>query len=106
GIFMFTEKLLQQSHSSFDDIHHYAIHPGGMKILQACEAALNIPTQKNEHAYEVLRNYGNMSSATILFVLKKIWDKLTIKDDNQNVFSCAFGPGLTLEAMILKIYCN
>lgn len=106
GIFMFTKKLLQQSHYSFDDIHHYAIHPGGIKILQACEATLNIPTQKNEHAYEVLRNYGNMSSATVLFVLKKIWDKLEIKNDNQNIFSCAFGPGLTLEAMILKIYCN
>lgn len=106
GIFMFTETLLKQSHYSIDDIHHYAIHPGGIKILHACEAALNIPAQKNEHAYEVLRNYGNMSSATVLFVLKKIWDKLGIKDNNQNIFSCAFGPGLTLEAMILKIYCN
>lgn len=72
GIFMFTETLLKQSHYSIDDIHHYAIHPGGIKILHACEAALNIPAQKNEHAYEVLRNYGNMSSATVLFVLKNL----------------------------------
>lgn len=103
GIFMFTEKLLEQSNYSFDDINYYAIHPGGMKILQACEKALKITTQDNQHSYEVLRNYGNMSSATVLFVLKNIWDKLTTQDEAKHIFSCAFGPGLTLESMILKI---
>lgn len=106
GILIFTKKLLKQMQYSLDDIHHYAIHPGGMKILQVCETALEIAPQKNEHAYDVLRNYGNMSSATVLFVLKKIWDKLASKEDNQNIFSCAFGPGLTLESMILKIFCT
>ena len=51
----------------------------------------------------MLRNFGNMSSATILFVLKAIWDDIKPEtDDNKTIFSCAFGPGLTLESMLLK----
>ncbi|WP_273198016.1 MULTISPECIES: type III polyketide synthase [Legionella] len=103
GIFMFTEKLLKQSNYSFNDIDYYAIHPGGIKILHACEKALKITAHDNQYAYDVLRNYGNMSSATVLFVLKNIWDKLSARDEAKHIFSCAFGPGLTLESMILKI---
>jgi alpha-pyrone synthase len=52
----------------------------------------------------VLKSFGNMSSPTILFVLKGIWDDL--KDDchGKNIFSCAFGPGLTLESMLLQTH--
>ncbi|HHF7365417.1 TPA: type III polyketide synthase [Legionella bozemanae] len=103
GILIFTEKLLKQSNYSFNDIDFYAIHPGGIKILQACEKALKITAQDNQHSYNVLRNYGNMSSATVLFVLKNIWDKLNNLDKAKHIFSCAFGPGLTLESMMLKI---
>jgi alpha-pyrone synthase len=46
-----------------------------------------------------------MSSATILFVLKAIWDGISNQDHQKNIFSCAFGPGLTLESMMLKTYC-
>jgi alpha-pyrone synthase len=53
----------------------------------------------------VLRNFGNMSSATILFVLKNIWDSLGKEEHRKNIFSCAFGPGLTLESMLLKTHC-
>lgn len=103
GIFMFAEKLLRQLNYSFNDIDFYAIHPGGIKILQACEKALKITADDNQYSYDVLRNYGNMSSVTVLFVLKKIWDKLGTQDEAKHIFSCAFGPGLTLESMILKV---
>lgn len=102
GIAAFTQRLLQQSAQTFSQIDYYAIHPGGIKILEACETALNITAEDNKHSYEVLKNYGNMSSPTVLFVLKKIWDSLTDNDHHKNIFSCAFGPGLTLESMILK----
>ena len=101
GIAEFMEKLLRQE--AITDVNHYAIHPGGMKILQACETALNITKDKNKHAYHVMREYGNMSSATILFVLKELMANLTVKNHQETVFSCAFGPGLTLESMLLKI---
>ncbi|MCL9684826.1 type III polyketide synthase [Legionella maioricensis] len=106
GIAVFTEKLLQQSNWSLSDIDYYAIHPGGLKILQACEESLNISPEDNQYSYQVLRDFGNMSSATVLFVLKNIWDNLEQNTHEKNIFSCAFGPGLTLEAMLLKAEVN
>lgn len=101
GIASFMNKLLKQE--GIRNVDHYAIHPGGIKILQACEAALGITKDKNVHAYNVMRKYGNMSSATIMFVLKELMDYLTIKNNQETIFSCAFGPGLTLESMLLKV---
>lgn len=102
GIKKFVERLLGSHQLTQEQINIYAIHPGGLKILQACEEALNITENDNKYSYEILRKFGNMSSATILFVLKAIWDDLDSHHHQKNIFSCAFGPGLTLEAMILK----
>jgi alpha-pyrone synthase len=106
GISAFTNKLLEQEGWSLSDIDYYAIHPGGTKILQACEESLNISAEDNKYSYDVLRQYGNMSSATVLFVLKNIWDNVGMDDNRKNIFSCAFGPGLTLESMMLKTHNN
>ncbi len=94
------EKVLAKAGLSTGDIDSYAIHPGGRKILEAAETALGFSRQNNQFSYEVLRDYGNMSSATILFVLEKILlENLT---DDKTILGCAFGPGLTVESMILK----
>jgi alpha-pyrone synthase len=106
GIKQFTQNLLSQNKLCLENIDFFAIHPGGLKILQACEKALNINKDHNKYAYQILRQYGNMSSATILFVLKAIWDEITEEDHHKNIFSCAFGPGLTLESMLLKTHCH
>ena len=103
GIAAFTQRLLRQSNQSLSDIDYFAIHPGGLKILQACEASFNITPHDNRFSYDVLRQYGNMSSATVLFVLKKIWNALSTEDNHRTLFSCAFGPGLTLESMLLEV---
>ena len=93
-------KLLDKAHISADDIDGYAIHPGGRKILEAAETALGFSNGGNKFSYEVLRDYGNMSSASILFVLEKIlYDNST---HGKNILGFAFGPGLTVESMILK----
>lgn len=105
GIANFTQRLLDKQAISLADIDFYAIHPGGSKILKACEQALNITEADNRYSYDVLRDYGNMSSATVLFVLKAIWDNINEDDRHKQIFSCAFGPGLTLEAMLLKAVC-
>ncbi|AHE67598.1 putative naringenin-chalcone synthase [Legionella oakridgensis ATCC 33761 = DSM 21215] len=104
GISAFTEKLLSQLNWSLNNIDYFAIHPGGLKILQSCEESLNITAEDNKYSYEVLRNFGNMSSATVLFVLKGIWDALDQGAYGKNILSCAFGPGLTLESMLIKVY--
>jgi predicted naringenin-chalcone synthase len=106
GIAAFTERLMAQTNLKSSDLDFFAIHPGGIKILQACEQALQISKEQNKHAYQVLSQHGNMSSATILFVLQALWDDLQAGDDNKNIFCCAFGPGLTLESMVLKTHLN
>ena len=55
----------------------------------------------NKDVFEVLNEYGNMSSPTILFVLKRIQQALDKKQPN-NIFGAAFGPGLTIETFILS----
>ncbi len=82
----------------------YAIHPGGRRILTVVEEQLAITKNQNAPAHHVLRNYGNMSSPTILFVLKEIFDALESIDDGKSLLGFAFGPGLTLESLIGKVH--
>ena len=69
----------------------YAIHPGGRRILEVVEQVLNLTHQDNAAAYGTLRDYGNMSSATILFVLKKLWE-MNHQSTGDYIFASAFGP--------------
>ncbi|MEX1240438.1 MAG: type III polyketide synthase [Cyclobacteriaceae bacterium] len=103
GIGSLANSLLEKVSANLSDIRYFAIHPGGKKILQVIEDELKIDKSKNRAAYNVLKNYGNMSSPTVLFVLKEIVMKLNGEDEGERVLSFAFGPGLTLESMILKI---
>lgn len=103
GMAALTGSLLEKSGMEKSDIHHYAIHPGGRKILEAVEVALKLSTLENNAAYEILQRCGNMSSPTVLFVLKHLYDRFSSKDQGTNVLSAAFGPGLTLESMMLTV---
>jgi predicted naringenin-chalcone synthase len=98
-----TSALLDRISIGIESIKYFAIHPGGKKILQAIEEELGITKEQNAEAYRVLRNYGNMSSPTVLFVLHEIFSKLLKQDNEERILSFAFGPGLTLESMVLKI---
>lgn len=103
GILELTNRLLTKSSLDLSEIRHFAFHPGGVKILEAIEQSLKIDRSRNQPAYDVLRNYGNMSSPTVLFVLRKLMDDVSINDHQRHILSLAFGPGLTLESMILQI---
>ena len=72
GIGQLTADLLHDLPVRREDIRHFALHPGGRKILEAIEKALNLSRDDNRHAYRVLREFGNMSSATVLFVLREL----------------------------------
>lgn len=98
GVPALTKKLLSRFEKI--QIQHYATHPGGKKILQAVEKALSISEAKHKNSYTVLREYGNMSSATVLFVLKSLLDEIK---KGEHVLSIAFGPGLTLESMLFEV---
>lgn len=88
------DDLLTATGGSRTDIDIWAIHPGGRAILDRSASALGIGKAALTHSYEVLREYGNMSSATILFVLKRIMEA----DASGSVLAAAFGPGLTVQA--------
>ena len=100
-----TEKLLASLNLKVDDVDFFAIHPGGKEILAAAEKALGIDREKNQEAHEVLNDYGNMSSPTILFVLKKWFDKISPSHHQKNILAMAFGPGLTIESALLEAHC-
>lgn len=95
--------LLQNALDKFNvqksDIHHWAVHPGGKKILEVICSELGLQQNDLQSSFEILRNFGNMSSATILFVMKDILMKNG--SSNGKTFGVAFGPGLTLESMLL-----
>lgn len=94
---------LQHSGFNKNEISHWCIHPGGKRILASIEKSIDITSHDLRHSYNVLKNYGNMSSPTILFVLKEIMDSLKKEKVNKTkIFGAAFGPGLTLETFILS----
>ncbi|HEX7902947.1 MAG TPA: type III polyketide synthase [Chitinophagaceae bacterium] len=82
-------------------ITHWCVHPGGKKILEAVHKSLGFTNGQLQPCYEVLREYGNMSSPTVLFVLQKIMQALDHKQESR-IFGAAFGPGLTMETFILS----
>lgn len=79
---------------NFSQIQHVAIHPGGKQILIQVQEAFGLSTEVNKHALEVLRTCGNMSSASILFVLERMLRDSSIQGE---ILALGFGPGLTLE---------
>ncbi|MGB1376158.1 MAG: 3-oxoacyl-[acyl-carrier-protein] synthase III C-terminal domain-containing protein, partial [Rhodothermales bacterium] len=81
------------------DITHWAVHPGGRAILDKVRNGLSIDESQLTAPRSVLKNYGNMSSATILFVLKQ-----TLREavPGERVLAMAFGPGLTVETGLLE----
>lgn len=89
---------LNQYNINKADIQHWAIHPGGRKILDVTLNKLLLTRENLQYSYQVLKDYGNMSSPTILFVLKAMMDD---KQVNGNIFGTAFGPGLTMETFLL-----
>jgi alpha-pyrone synthase len=103
GVRQLTDNLLRHLAIDLSEIDLFAIHPGGRKILECIEQELGITKHQNRFSYEILRYFGNMSSATVLFVLKAMLESVGPEQDGAPVLSFAFGPGLTLESMLTKV---
>lgn len=73
------------------DIGGFAMHPGGAKVLQALEEALDLPPAALDHSREILRTHGNMSAATVLFVL----ERMLTHGGAGRILASALGPGFT-----------
>jgi predicted naringenin-chalcone synthase len=79
-----------------DGIDLWAVHPGGRSILDAVENGLELPTDALKASREVLSCFGNMSSATVMFVLERIMRQAR---PGQSGCALSFGPGLAAETM-------
>jgi len=82
------------------DIAHWAIHPGGRTVLDAVKAGAELEENQLMASREVLRKFGNMSSATIMFVLQAMMNNPKKPGPG---LAMAFGPGLTVESMLFDL---
>jgi alpha-pyrone synthase len=80
--------------SSVEEIEAWAIHPGGKSIVDAVERGLNLAAEKVAASRGVLRDFGNMSSATVIFVLERL-----MPERPATGIALAFGPGLAMEGL-------
>jgi predicted naringenin-chalcone synthase len=90
--------FLARERLTIEEIRGWAIHPGGPRILDACQSALSLSSCDVAPAREVLAQYGNMSSATILVLLNRLKQQAL----HGPIIALGFGPGLTIEAMLLN----
>jgi alkylresorcinol/alkylpyrone synthase len=93
--------FLAKNHLSQNQIKRFLYHPGGMKVIQAYEAAYHTDGIGFELTRAVLRDYGTMSSVTVLFVLARYLDMLAEDERGYSVVS-ALGPGFCSEWLLLK----
>lgn len=82
---------------TIDTVGSWAVHPGGPRILSAFSEATGLDRSALEPSLRVLKEYGNMSSSTVLFIL----DRLRQNNAPKPCVAIAFGPGLAIEAALL-----
>lgn len=87
---------LERNGLTIESVDGWAIHPGGPRILHACQNALGLPEEALAASYNVLQRCGNMSSPTVLFVLEEL--QATVSGPT---VALGFGPGLAIEASLL-----
>ncbi|MDI3257994.1 MAG: 3-oxoacyl-[acyl-carrier-protein] synthase III C-terminal domain-containing protein [Kyrpidia sp.] len=99
------EFLRRQNRNLFVDpdqqVDHWVVHPGGAKVLSAYEEVLGVDEEKLDPAYEVLRDYGNMSAPTAIFVLENLTRRHPLRTGDTAAL-LALGPGFSSERVMLQ----
>ncbi|HLU48896.1 MAG TPA: type III polyketide synthase [Planctomycetota bacterium] len=95
----FVDSLLVDAGRAREDVRAWAAHPGGPRILSAIDEALSLERGALDSSRSVLRDHGNMSSATIFFVIER---ELARRSEGTLV-ALAFGPGLTIEGAVVDL---
>ncbi len=91
-------EFLNRNNLKLDDIDGFACHPGGAKVLSALERALRLQDGGLTDSREILRQYGNMSAVTVLFVL----ERMRVREKRQRTLLSTLGPGFTAAFMTLE----
>jgi alkylresorcinol/alkylpyrone synthase len=84
-----------------EHIRNFMLHPGGKKILNYLEAELNLTKEDTDSSWHVLKQHGNMSSASILYVLQQALQKRRARQGDYGLMA-AFGPGFSAEMLLLR----
>jgi predicted naringenin-chalcone synthase len=92
--------FLEKNNLKILDVNHLIFHPGGKKIVQTVETLFSDMEKNIDDTKEVLRLYGNMSSATVLYVLERIMDKKPKEGEIGLMLS--FGPGFSAQRVLLR----
>jgi alkylresorcinol/alkylpyrone synthase len=93
--------FLDRQGLAMDDVDHLVTHPGGVKVLRAYAEALGLAPERFQHARDVLREYGNMSSPSCLFVLERFLSTQEIGAGERALVS-ALGPGFSAEYVLMR----
>ena len=96
-------RSLENANIPREQVTHWCVHPGGKKILESIHKSLAFTNGELKHSHDILRRYGNMSSPTLLFVLKDMMDDFRPHTENATVYGAAFGPGLTMETFVASM---
>jgi alkylresorcinol/alkylpyrone synthase len=95
------DELLSRHRLTVDEVAAWAIHPGGRRIVEVVAEQLDLPASKSAASFDVLRDVGNCSSATVLLVVQRLLAGTPMQPGDPLV-AMAFGPGLTLYAALLR----
>ncbi|MEW6637184.1 MAG: 3-oxoacyl-[acyl-carrier-protein] synthase III C-terminal domain-containing protein, partial [Actinomycetota bacterium] len=95
------EEACERHGLSLGDLRHFVVHPGGAKVLDAYEEALGIEPGNLDLSREVLREYGNTSSVSVLFVLERFLDEYPARSGEYGAIS-ALGPGFSAEHVLFR----
>ena len=97
----FLEEFLARERLALSDVAHVVAHPGGARVLEAYAQSLEWPAERLAHARAELRDHGNMSSPSCLFVLERFLDAGDIGDGDIALL-LALGPGFSAESVLLR----
>lgn len=97
---MIVHPFLERNNITIEDVDHLIFHPGGKKIVQTVEDLFGSLGKNIDDTKDVLKLYGNMSSATVLYVLERFMDKQLPKGDKGLMLS--FGPGFSAQRILLE----
>lgn len=94
-------ELLEKNGLNLTDVDYFVTHPGGIKVIRAYEESLGRNHDTFKHSYKILKEHGNMSSPSVLYVLKEFFDNNEFVEGRYGILS-SLGPGFSSELVLFK----
>jgi alkylresorcinol/alkylpyrone synthase len=95
------DKFLARQHLRLGDLSHFLLHPGGRRVLDGLVQCLALPEERVAVSRHILQHYGNLSSASVLFIMNKFLATEKIHPGDLGLL-LAFGPGFSAEALLMQ----